>query len=101
MDLKVQEVYTTTKAKKFLRTKGSIVVADIGSDGTWVTLQKDDFIHSVLNQGHYFVNYDGEQQPMTWEWKEGFYPILYLRTPCCVSNEPREMAGEDEIFEDS
>ena len=95
-----KSIYTTKKAKQLLREKGSIVVTDINFNGNWVTLQKDDFIKNVLNRGHYFTTYDGEQRSVVWSKEEGYYPILYVNAPCCVSNEPQIMIGEDEIFED-
>tara|TARA_R110002020_G_scaffold93000_1_gene224614 strand:- start:3127 stop:3426 length:300 start_codon:yes stop_codon:yes gene_type:complete len=95
-----KEIYTTKKAKQLLRKKNTIVITDIDHGGTWVILQKDDFIHSVLNKGHYFVNYDGEQQSVTYSHHEGYKPTLSIHAPCCVSDNPKIMIGEDEIFED-
>jgi len=49
-----------TEAKKLLKQKGSKIWIDTSGDGTWIYLEKSDWIANV-GKGKYFVDYDGNQ----------------------------------------
>ena len=73
------------EAKKLLKQKGSKICIDTSGDGTWIYLEKSDWIANV-GKGKYFVDYDGNQVNCP-HW-DNDNMIMYVKPFTHTSNTP-------------
>lgn len=96
MDIDVQ-IYNVKLAKQCLKEKGSKICIDTSGEGTWVYLEKSDWIANV-GRGLFFVNYDGHLTSVRWTKSTGFNSVMYVSNYTHTSDDvdPEELIESGE-----